>query len=302
MVHLSLARYASIGFLGLGNMGKHMATNLIAAKHQVTIFDVNPQALDHFKDQKQAKVVTVPQSAVDQSEFVILMLPNGKIVRDVCHSNIFPSAKKGTVIIDCSTIDVRTSKEMAEASRKKNLRFVDAPVSGGVTGAQKGTLTFMVGGEPGDFKVVQPILGQMGKNIVHAGPNGSGLAAKICNNLLLANSMVATAEAMSLGIKLGLDKDVLAKLINSSTGQCWSSQSYNPCPGIVPTVPSSNDYNGGFASEMMTKDLLLALDAAKEANAATPLTEKTTELYRQMCSKGLNKRDFSVIFKYLNEQ
>ncbi|CAF0792865.1 unnamed protein product [Adineta steineri] len=302
MVHLSLARYASIGFLGLGNMGKHMATNLIAANHQVTIFDVNSQALDHFKDQKQAKTVTVPQNAVKDSEFVVLMLPNGKIVRDVCQSNVFPTAKKGTCIIDCSTIDVRTSKEMAEMARTKNLRYIDAPVSGGVTGAQKGTLTFMVGGQPDDFKSAEPILSKMGKNIVHAGPSGSGLAAKICNNLLLAISMIGTSEAMNLGLKLGLDKEVLAKLINSSTGQCWSSQSYNPCPGIVANVPSSNNYNGGFACEMMTKDLLLALDAAKEAKASTPLTEKATELYREICSNGLNKRDFSVIFKYLNEQ
>ncbi|CAF2335743.1 unnamed protein product [Rotaria sp. Silwood2] len=302
MVHLSFARYASIGFLGIGNMGKHMATNLIAANHHVTVFDTNRQALDDFKEQKQAKIAFEPQKAVANSEFVVLMLPNGKIVRDVCQSSIFPSAKKGTYIVDCSTIDVRTSKEMAELARSKQLNFVDAPVSGGTTGAQKGTLTFMVGGEPNDFKAVEPILGKMGKNIVHAGANGSGLVAKICNNLLLAISMIGTSEAMNLGIKLGLNKDVLAKLINSSSGQCWSSQTYNPCPGVVANVPSSNDYNGGFASELMTKDLLLALDAAKQAKASTPLTEKATELYNQLCSNGLNKKDFSVIFKYLNEQ
>ncbi|CAF0730970.1 unnamed protein product [Rotaria sordida] len=302
MVHLSLARYASIGFLGLGNMGKHMATNLIAANHHVTIFDSSPQALDHFKEQKQAKIASVPQKAVADSEFVVLMLPNGKIVRDVCQSNIFSTAKKGTYIIDCSTIDVQTSKEMAELARSKQLKFVDAPVSGGTTGAEKGTLTFMVGGQPDDFKAVEPILSKMGKNIVHAGANGSGLAAKICNNLLLAISMIATAEAMSLGIKLGLNKDVLAKLINSSSGQCWSSQTYNPCPGVVASVPSSNDYNGGFASELMTKDLVLALEAAKQVKASTPLTKEATELYNQLCSNGFNKKDFSVIFKYLNEQ
>jgi len=214
----------------------------------------------------------------------------------------FLRLKKGTLIVDCSTIDVRTSKEMAELCRSKQLRFVDAPVSGGITGAQKATLTFMVGGEPNDFKAVEPILSKMGKNVVHAGTNGSGLSAKICNNLLLAISMIGTSEAMNLGVKLGLDKHVLAKLINSSSGQCWSSQTYNPCPGIVATVPSSNDYNGGFASEMMIKDLLIALDAAKEVQASTPLTEKATELYRQICSNGLNKKDFSVVFKYLNDQ
>lgn len=302
MVHLSIARYASVGFLGLGNMGKHMATNLVAANHHVTVFDVDPKAFEHFKDQKQVKIVSGPQNAVENSDFVILMLPNGKIVRDVCQSNVFPTAKKGTYIVDCSTIDVRTSKEMAEMARNKKLHFVDAPVSGGITGAQKGTLTFMVGGEKDDFKAVEPILSKMGKSIVHAGSNGSGLSAKICNNLLLAISMIGTSEAMNLGVKLGLDKDVLAKLINTSSGQCWSSQTYNPCPGVVANVPSSNEYNGGFASELMTKDLLLALDAAKEVQASTPLTEKATELYRQICSNGLNKKDFSVVFKYLNDQ
>ncbi|CAF0872876.1 unnamed protein product [Rotaria sordida] len=335
MVHLSLTRYASIGFFGIGNMGKHMVTHLIAANHHVTLFDTNPQALDHFKEQKQAKIASVPQEAIANSEFIILMLPNGKFVRDVCQSNIFPSAKKGTFIIDCSTIDARTSKEMAELARSKQLSFVDAPVTGAtiaaqkgtltflemaelarskqlsfvdapVTGAtiaaQKGTLTFLVGGQPNDFKAVEPILGNMGKNVVHVGANGSGLAVKICNNLLVAISMIGTSEAMNLGIKLGMNKDVLAKVINSSSGQCWSSQTYNPCPDVIPNVPSSNDYNGGFASELMAKDLLIALDAAKQVKALTPLTEKATELYNQLCSNGLNKKDFSVIFKYLNEQ
>ncbi|CAF4052729.1 unnamed protein product [Rotaria sordida] len=302
MVHLSLTRYASIGFFGIGNMGKHMVTHLIAADHRVTLFDTNPQALDHFKEQKQTKIASVPQEAIVNSEFIILMLPNGKIVRDVCQSNIFPSAKKGTFIIDCSTIDARTSKEMAELARSKQLSFVDAPVTGATIAAQKGTLTFLVGGQPNDFKAVEPILGNMGKNIVHVGANGSGLAVKICNNLLVAISMIGTSEAMNLGIKLGMNKDVLAKVINSSSGQCWSSQTYNPCPDVIPNVPSSNDYNGGFASELMAKDLLIALDAAKQVKALTPLTEKATELYNQLCSNGLNKKDFSVIFKYLNEQ
>ncbi|CAF0889571.1 unnamed protein product [Rotaria sordida] len=302
MVHLSLTRYASIGFFGIGNMGKHMVTHLIAADHRVTLFDTNPQALDHFKGQKQAKIASVPQEAIANSEFIILMLPNGKFVRDVCQSNIFPSAKKGTFIIDCSTIDARTSKEMAELARSKQLSFVDAPVTGATIAAQKGTLTFLVGGQPNDFKAVEPILGNMGKNVVHVGANGSGLAVKICNNLLVAISMIGTSEAMNLGIKLGMNKDVLAKVINSSSGQCWSSQTYNPCPDVIPNVPSSNDYNGGFASELMAKDLLIALDAAKQVKALTPLTEKATELYNQLCSNGLNKKDFSVIFKYLNEQ
>ncbi|UJR32657.1 hypothetical protein I4U23_020117 [Adineta vaga] len=301
MVHLSLARYASIGFFGLGNMGKHMVHHLTAANHRLTVFDVNSQALDHFKGQKQINIASSPENVVKNSDFIILMLPNGEIVRNVCQTNIFPIAKKDTLIIDSSTIDVQTSKEMAKIAQHKQLRFVDAPVSGGVVGAQKGTLTFMVGGEEDDFKCVESILSQMGKNIVHTGPNGSGLVAKICNNLLSAISMIGTSEAMNLGIKLGLDKIVLAQLINSSTGQCWSSQTYNPCPDILPNVPSSNNYNGGFASELMKKDLLLALDIAKEVQAPIPLTEQAADFYCKICSNGLNKHDFSVTFKYLNE-
>ncbi|CAF1328152.1 unnamed protein product [Rotaria sp. Silwood1] len=205
MVHLSLTRYACISFLGLGNMGKHMATNLIVANHHVTVFDIHPQAFDYFKGQKEAILASVPQKAVANSEFVILMLPNGNIVRDICQSSIF--------------------FELTELARSKQLNFVDDPVSGGTIGAQKGTLTFMVSSQPNDFQAVEPIL-----------------------------------KAMNLGIKFDLNKDVLAKLINSSSIQCWSSQTYNPCPGVVANVPSSNNYNGGFTSELMTKDLLLALD------------------------------------------
>ncbi|CAF4757370.1 unnamed protein product [Rotaria sp. Silwood1] len=212
-------------FLGLGNMGKHMATNLIVANHHVTVFDIHPQAFDYFKGQKEAILASVPQKAVANSEFVILMLPNGNIVRDICQSSIFSLAKNRTSIIDCSTIDVQTSKELTELARSKQLNFVDDPVSGGTIGAQKGTLTFMVSSQPNDFQAVEPIL-----------------------------------KAMNLGIKFDLNKDVLAKLINSSSIQCWSSQTYNPCPGVVANVPSSNNYNGGFTSELMTKDLLLALD------------------------------------------
>ncbi|CAF2850860.1 unnamed protein product [Rotaria sp. Silwood2] len=178
---------------------------------------------------------------------------------------------------------------MAKLARTKLLNFVDVPVSGSTIGAQKGTLTFMVAGQPNDLIAVEPILGKMGKSIVHAGANGSGLAAKIFNNLLAV-------------IRLGLNKGVLAKLINSSSDQFWSSQTYNPCPGVVANVPSSNDYNDGFASELMNKDLLLALDVAKQAKASIPLTKKATEIYNQLCSNGLHKRNFSVTFKYLNEQ
>jgi len=190
---------------------------------------------------------------------------------------------------------------MFEIARSKQLHFVDAPVAGGVMGAEKGTLTFMVGAESDDFKSVEPILANMGKCIMHIGSNGSGVAAKICNNLLVAISMIGTSEAMNLGIKLGLDKNVLTKLINSSSGRCWSSESYNPCPGVIPNIPSSNDYNGGFTSELMLKDLLYALEAANEGQVIIPLTEQTTKIYQQICSNGLNKKDFSVVYKYLSE-
>ncbi|CAF1187310.1 unnamed protein product [Adineta steineri] len=289
MVYLSLTRYASIGFFGLGNMGKHMVINLLKVNHNVTIFDTDSKTFDHFKEYKHVNIANKPEYVIQQSDFIILMLPNGDIVRNVCQSNIFPLARKGTFIIDCSTIDLRTSKELAKIAQNEKLYFIDAPVSGGVIGAQQGTLTFMVGCELDDFKSVKPILAKMGKNIVRAGTNGSGLAAKICNNLLAA-------------IRLGLEKKVLNELINSSTGQCWSSQSYNPCPGIIPNIPSNNNYQGGFASELMTKDLLIALDAAKDVQAMTPLTEHATKLYQEICSNGLNKKDFSVVFQYLNKE
>ncbi|CAF3624834.1 unnamed protein product [Rotaria sp. Silwood1] len=175
MVHLSLTRYACISFLGLGNMGKHMATNLIVANHHVTVFDIHPQAFDYFKGQKEAILASVPQKAVANSEFVILMLPNGNIVRDICQSSIFSLAKNRTSIIDCSTIDVQTSKELTELARSKQLNFVDDPVSGGTIGAQKGTLTFMVSSQPNDFQAVEPILSKIGKTIIHACTNGSSL-------------------------------------------------------------------------------------------------------------------------------
>ncbi|CAF3722509.1 unnamed protein product [Adineta steineri] len=289
MVYLSLTRYASIGFFGLGNMGKHMVTNLLKVNHNVTIFDTDLKTFDYFKEHKHVKIANKPEYVLQQSDFIILMLPNGDIVRNVCQSHIFPLARKGTFIIDCSTIDLRTSKELAKIAKNEKLHFIDAPVSGGVIGAEQGTLTFMVGCELDDFKSIKPILAKMGKNIVRAGTNGSGLAAKICNNLLAA-------------IRLGLEKKVLNELINSSTGQCWSSQSYNPCPGIIPNVPSNNNYQGGFASELMTKDLLIALDAAKDVQAMTPLTEHATKLYQEICSNGLNKKDFSVVFQYLNKE
>ncbi|CAF1106201.1 unnamed protein product [Adineta ricciae] len=287
MVNLSLTRY--IFFIGIDRLfwlGEYGET----------------YALNRFNGQKRVKIASNPAMTVEDSKFVILMLPNGRIVRDVCQSFIFPFAQPDTLIIDSSTIDVDTSKQMAKLAQNKQLRFVDAPVSGGVVGAQNGTLTFMVGGEKDDFQCVVPILQKMGKHIVHTGPNGNGLVAKICNNLLSGISMIGTSEAMNLGIKLGLDKMVLAKLINSSTGQCWASQTYNPCPGIIPNVPSSNDYQDGFASELMTKDLLLALDLAKELQIPIPLGEQAADFYRQICSSGLGKRDFSVTFKYLNEK
>ncbi|CAF0982279.1 unnamed protein product, partial [Didymodactylos carnosus] len=199
-------------------------------------------------------------------------------------------------------IDVATSQKLAEIAEKKDIHFVDAPVSGGVTGAEKATLTFMVGAKTSnDFEKVKEILSVMGKNIVHAGTNGNGLAAKIANNMLLAISMIATAEAMNLGIKLGLDKNVLTKLINSSSGRCWSSEMYNPVPGIMPTGAASNDYNGGFACELMQKDISLALDAANDIKVNIPLGEHASKIYNNLTKCGFAKKDFSVIYKYLNE-
>jgi 3-hydroxyisobutyrate dehydrogenase len=214
---------------------------------------------------------------------------------------LFGSTDSGTLFIDSSTTEPHTSIEMSKEAEKLGVTFMDAPVSGGVGAATAGTLTFIVGGSKSGFDRAKPLLDLMGKNVVHCGENGAGQATKICNNMMLGISMIGTSEALNLGIKLGLDPKVLSNVLNMSSGRSWSSDTYNPCPGVIEGVPSSRDYEGGFGTALMAKDLGLAQDAATTTKSPTPLGSLAHQIYRLMCAKGLSGKDFSVIFKYLQE-
>jgi 3-hydroxyisobutyrate dehydrogenase len=291
-----------IGFIGLGNMGGPMAANLVKAGHAVTGFDMVPAALEKLKG---AGGVPAPGAAavVKSAELVITMLPAGRHVDEVyCHAaGVLDSAAPGTLLIDCSTIDVDTARAVAAAAKKRGFAMLDAPVSGGVGGATSSTLTFMVGGDSGAFARGEPILKAMGKTIVHAGASGAGQAAKICNNLMLGISMIGTCESFALADKLGLDRQKLFDISSKSSGQSWSMTSYCPAPGPVPNAPSNRDYQAGFTADMMLKDLKLAAEAAKAAGANAPLGLAAADLYQRLSMAGLGAKDFSVMYRFLAE-
>jgi 3-hydroxyisobutyrate dehydrogenase len=289
-----------IGFVGLGNMGLPMAQNLIKAGHQVEGVDVSPAAIDKLKASGGA-VAETAKIAAARGDAVITMLPSGKEVREIYlgSGGIVDNANAGTLLIDCSTIDVETAREVAAAAENKGLPMLDAPVSGGVGGATAGTLTFMCGGSAQAFARAQSILEKMGKTIVHAGGAGNGQAAKICNNMILGVSMIAVSEAFVLAEKLGLDHQKLFDISSKSSGQCWSMTTYCPVPGPVPTSPANHDYQPGFTAAMMLKDLKLAQDAACGAGAKTPLGAAASNLYAQYVQSGEAGRDFSGIIRHL---
>jgi 3-hydroxyisobutyrate dehydrogenase len=289
---------ARIAFIGLGNMGLPMAQNLIKAGHQVEGVDVNPAALDKLKAAGGTSVETA-KTAGGRADVVITMLPAGKQVREVYlgANGIIENANAGTLLIDCSTIDVETARAVGTAAEQKGLLMIDAPVSGGVTGAAAGTLTFMCGGSPQAFTRAQSILEKMGKTIVHAGGSGNGQAAKICNNMILGVSMIAVSEAFVLAEKLGLDHQKLFDISSKSSGQCWAMTSYCPVPGLVPASPANRDYQPGFTAAMMLKDLQLAQDAAKAAGAKTELGADAAKLYSRYAESGEAGRDFSGIIR-----
>ncbi len=289
-----------IGFIGLGNMGLPMAQNLIKAGHQVEGVDVNPASVDKLKASGGASVET-HKIAAAHADVVITMLPAGKHVREVYlgAGGIVENANPGTLLIDCSTIDVETAREVAKAAEARSLLMLDAPVSGGVGGATAGTLTFMVGGSTQAFTRAQSILDKMGKTIVHAGGAGNGQAAKICNNMILGVSMIAVSEAFVLAEKLGLDHQKLFDISSKSSGQCWSMTTYCPVPGPVPTSPANRDYQAGFAADMMLKDLRLAQEAAKASGAQTPLGANAERIYSSYSSSGEGARDFSGIIRFI---
>ncbi|MBD1589995.1 3-hydroxyisobutyrate dehydrogenase [Pseudomonas typographi] len=285
-----------IAFIGLGNMGAPMARNLINAGHRLQVVDVNTGALEQLAAQG-AQIAATPGQAAAENELVITMLPAARHVREVYfgESGVLAGIRAGTLAVDCSTIDPTTVREVAAAAAKAGVDLADAPVSGGTGGAAAGTLTFMVGGSAEAFAQLQPVLAQMGRNIVHCGEVGTGQIAKICNNLLLGISMIGVAEAMALGHALGIDTQVLAGIINSSTGRCWSSDTYNPWPGVIDTAPASRGYTGGFGAQLMLKDLGLATEAARQAQQPVVLGAVAQQLYQAMSLRGEGGLDFSAI-------
>jgi 3-hydroxyisobutyrate dehydrogenase len=292
---------ARIGFIGLGNMGLPMALNLIKAGHQVEGFDLNAAAVDRLVAAGGASAGTI-NAAGSRAEVVVTMLPAGQHVREVYLEigGVLDNVKPGTLLIDCSTIDVESARAVAAAAEAKGLPMIDAPVSGGVGGAQAGTLTFMVGGSADAFAQAKPLLEAMGKAIVHAGGPGNGQAAKICNNMILGVSMIVVSEAFVLAEKLGLDAQKLFDISSKSSGQCWSLTNYCPVPGPVPTSPANRDYQAGFTAAMMLKDLRLAQDAARSTAAATPMGAGAAAVYERFVQDGDGAGvDFSGIIRFL---
>ena len=294
---------AEITFIGLGNMGLPMAMNLLKNGHSVTGFDL---AEDQVKILTNAggKSTSDINKTIQTSDAVITMLPSGKIVKSIFFGDngIINNAPKNLLLIDSSTIDVETAREVSKEAISKNLRIVDAPVSGGVGGAQAGTLTFMVGGEKESFDSAKEFLDIMGGNIIYAGLSGNGQAAKICNNMLLGISMIGTAEAFNLAENLGLDAQTFFDISSTASGQCWSMTSYCPVPGPVPSSPANNDYKPGFSSALMLKDLRLSQEAASMTTSATPLGANATSIYEEIESLGQANIDFSGVIKLLQNK
>lgn len=291
---------ARIAFIGLGNMGGPMAANLVKAGHEVTGFDVAGAARERLAGAGGTAADSIG-AALAGADTVITMLPAGQHVREVYlgADGVLARAEAGALLIDSSTIDVATAREVAAAAREKGLEMLDAPVSGGVGGAEAGTLTFMVGGPDSAYARARPLLEAMGRNIVHAGGPGNGQAAKICNNMLLGISMIGTCEAFILAEKLGLDHQKLFDIASTASGQCWSLTSYCPVPGPVPASPANRDYAAGFTAAMMLKDLKLAHQAAEASGAATPLGAAAERIYEDFVSGGGAGIDFSGVIRFL---
>ena len=291
---------ATIGFIGLGNMGGPMARNLVKAGHQLKAFDLSEKAVAGLVEAGAMRAATA-RDAARGVEFVVTMLPAGDHVRSVYlgEGGLIAAADKGTLFIDSSTIDVPSARETIAAAEAAGMDMVDAPVSGGVGGAEAGTLTFMVGGTPGAFARARPLLEKMGKNIFHAGAAGNGQVAKVCNNMILGISMIGVSEAFVLGEKLGLDAQTLFDISSTASGQCWSMTSYCPVPGPVPTSPANRGYAPGFTAAMMLKDLRLAQDASRTARTPTPLGAQAAQLYALMEAAGEENLDFSGVIKLI---
>ncbi|MCG9730830.1 3-hydroxyisobutyrate dehydrogenase [Shewanella sp. Isolate13] len=292
---------STVAFIGLGNMGGPMAANLIKAGFTVKVFDLVPAAMQALA-QQGALTATSACGAAAGADIVVTMLPAGKHVRslyvsDDTNKGLIDVVAPGTLLIDCSTIDADSARFVAEHAANKGLEFIDAPVSGGTAGAAAGTLTFICGGSDKAFEQAQGALNAMGANIFHAGGPGAGQVAKICNNMLLSVLMVATSESLQMGVDHGLDPKVLSDIMKVSSGGNWTLDKYNPCPGVMESVPSSNDYQGGFMVDLMVKDLGLSQEAALLSNSSTPMGALARSLYVNHAKQGNGKRDFSSIFE-----
>ena len=291
---------AKIAFIGLGHMGGGMAPNLTKPGHEVRAFDLSEQALDRAAKQGCLPMGSATESVRDV-DAVVTMLPAGKHVAEVYRSAVFTEAPKNAILIDCSTIDVGTARTLQDEAAFAGFAMVDAPVSGGIAAAEAGTLTFMVGGTDEAFEKARPFLEAMGKAVIHAGGPGSGQAAKICNNMLLGATMVATCETFVLAEKLGLKPQTFFDIASKASGQSWSMTSYCPVPGVGPETPADRGYEGGFAAALMLKDLKLAMEAAEEAGAYTPMGGEAQELYERFVNLGGGTKDFSGIIQMIDD-
>jgi len=294
-----------VGFIGLGKMGQRMAQNLMKAGKTIVVYDIISESLSQFKA-NGATVAESPKEVAQLSNAIITMLPSSPQVHSVYLSlenptSLIHGVSKGQICIDCSTSDPNVARLINEKFKALGVEVVDSPVSGGVIGAQNATLTFMIGGSEEGYNRAKPLLQLMGKHVIHCGGSGNGQVTKVCNNLLLAISMIGVSEAMNLGIQLGMDPKILTGVLNTSSGRCWSTDSYNPVPGILPNVPSSNDYKGGFAVDLMAKDLGLAISAAQSTKQSLLLGGSAHQIYNLLVQKGYGSMDFSSIFKFLKK-
>lgn len=287
-----------IAFIGLGNMGGGMAANLVGAGHEVHAYDLSKEALERAGENGCTLHRSVPE-AVAQADAVVTMLPNGAIMKAVYAEDVIGKAPAGAILLDCSTIDVATAREVATMAGAAGYTMVDAPVSGGIAAANGGSLTFMVGGSEEAFAKARPVLDPMAKAVIHAGESGAGQVAKMCNNMLLAIHMIGTCEALALAGKAGLDPQKFYEISSKSTGYCWSLNDYTPAPGIGAASPADNGYAGGFASALMLKDLRLAMAGATEAGATVPMGEHATRIYEAFVESGGGGKDFGAIFTTL---
>lgn len=293
---------STVAFIGLGNMGDPMATNLVKAGHQVTVFDLVPEACAQLQE-AGAAVADSAAAAIVDAEYVISMLPAGKHVAAVYsgENGLLDHLDKSVTVLDCSTIDAATARQVGEIAQQKGIGFMDAPVSGGTAAAAAGSLSFMCGGEAETFEKAKIILADMGKNIFHAGPAGAGQVAKGCNNMLLAIHMIGTTEALEMGVRNGLDPAVLSEIMLASSGRNWPLEVYNPYPGVMETAPASNDYQPGFMVDLMVKDLGLAMQIAEQAGVDNRMGQLARALYEAHQGEGNGQKDFSSIQQTLQD-